>query len=113
MYCLSQSVRLNSGEEGQGWRHTTVSVSMQSINGSETMYRESERAYSFQSWAKRACEEGMDWWFWIQYPGLQLHVSKCAPFSASLSLYEKGRAYLQRSSGGMHLKTETSQLAGG
>jgi hypothetical protein len=43
-------------ERGPGLR-TTVILSTLSMNGSEVRYRESERAYSFQSWAKRFCDD--------------------------------------------------------
>lgn len=44
------------GKREPGLR-TTVILSTLNMNGSEVRYRESERAYSFQSWAKRFCDD--------------------------------------------------------
>lgn len=42
--------------------HTTVMLSTLSMNGSDVRYRESDRAYSFQSWANRFCDEATVAW---------------------------------------------------
>ncbi len=40
-------------------KHTAVRLSMQSINGSEVTYLESDNEYSFHSCAKRLWDAGM------------------------------------------------------
>ena len=52
---------------GDGGR-TAVMDSIQSMKGSDVMYRESERAYSFHSWAKRPCDLGIEAWLKTKYP---------------------------------------------
>lgn len=47
---------------------TTVRVSMQSMKGSEVMYRESDWAYSRQSDANSSSEDPIWAWFLIKYP---------------------------------------------
>ncbi len=47
---------------------TAVTVSMQSTNGSEVKYRESESEYSFHNCPKRSCAPPMRVWLIEKYP---------------------------------------------
>ena len=40
-------------------KHTTVQVSMHRRKGSDVMYLESDKEYSFHSWAKKSVLEAM------------------------------------------------------
>ena len=47
------SVRNSVG--GELFHLTTVQVSIQRTSGSDIMYRESDKAYSFHNWPKTSC----------------------------------------------------------
>ena len=65
-----RSAYVSSGRRSrcQARQLTAVMVSMQSTNGSEVRYLESEKAYSFHSWPNRSCFGPIDLWLTEKYP---------------------------------------------